>query len=323
MENGQLASGTGPDMPVGAPDHLLVHLPLDQIRIDPRVQARAEIVQEVVDEYAEAMREGAKFPRLTVLQDEGTYILADGFTRHNAAKLAGLTGFDCDVRPGGLRDAIFFAAGANATHGRPRSKDDKRKAVLHLLNDPEWQTWSDREIARHCHVGHQLVAELRTITGRPTSERIFRTKHGSTAKMKVDKIGKNSKSRSCKPGGHREGGQELALLQASASEALTRDAAESAKVEDSDAHTPAIYAAICDLPSRGSSIKPEGSEPASNFELDQSKPASIAVLVEFAKFILARITQGKKIVLRLTAVEDEKEFSRLTNRVRLVLRQQG
>jgi hypothetical protein len=88
-------------------------------------------------------------------------------------------------------------------------------------------------------------------------------------------------------------------------------------------HTPAIYAAICDLPSRGSSIKPEGSEPASNFELDQSKPASNAVLVEFAKFILARITQGKKIVLRLTAVEDEKEFSRLTNRVRLVLRQQG
>jgi hypothetical protein len=60
----------------------------------------------------------------------------------------------------------------------------------------------------------------------------------------------------------------------------------------------------------GSSIKSE---------IDESKPASIAALVEFAKFMLARTTQGEKIVLTLTAVKDVMEFNRLANRVRLVL----
>lgn len=30
-----------------------------------------------------------------------------------------------------------------------------------LLNDKEWSHWSDREIARQCHVGPHLVAQLR------------------------------------------------------------------------------------------------------------------------------------------------------------------
>ena len=67
----------------------------------------------------------------------------------------------------------------------------------------------------------------------------------------------------------------------------------------------------------------EQSEPPSNSEIDQSKPASSTVLINFAKFILAHINQGEKIVLTLTATEDVKEFNCLANRVRLVLRQHG
>jgi ParB-like chromosome segregation protein Spo0J len=64
------------------------------------------------------------------------------------------------------------------------------------------------------------------------------------------------------------------------------------------------------------------SKPVSKPEVDQSKPASTAVLVEFASFVLARIErQGDKIVLSLTATEEVKEFHRLANRIRLVLRQ--
>jgi uncharacterized ParB-like nuclease family protein len=169
---------------------------LDEIRIDECVQVRAKIVPEVVDEYTEAMRAGDEFPPLAVFQDGDTYILADGFTRLSAAKRAGRANINCEVRPGGLRDAMLFAAGANATHGCPRSTADKRCAVLKLLNDDEWGSWADREIARHCHVGHQLVAELREVTGRATSERKFRSKHGSVGKMKVDKIGQKSKHKS-------------------------------------------------------------------------------------------------------------------------------
>jgi ParB-like chromosome segregation protein Spo0J len=74
-------------------------------------------------------REGDEFPPLAVFQEGDTYILADGFTRHTAAKRAGRTSINCEVRAGGLRDAMLFAAGANATHGRPRSTADKHCAV--------------------------------------------------------------------------------------------------------------------------------------------------------------------------------------------------
>jgi hypothetical protein len=58
-------------------------------------------------------------------------------------------------------------------------------------------------------------------------------------------------------------------------------------------------------------------------EIDPLKPASIAVLVEFAEFVLARVVrEGERIVLSLTATEDVREFNRLANRIRLVLRQQ-
>ena len=58
------------------------------------------------------------------------------------------------------------------------------------------------------------------------------------------------------------------------------------------------------------------SERPRKLEIDQSKPASIAALVEFAKFI---VRKSDEVVLTLTASEDVKEFNRLANRARLVL----
>jgi ParB-like chromosome segregation protein Spo0J len=231
-------------------------------------------VPEVVDENTEAMREGAEFPPLTVFQDEDIYILADGFTRHAAAKRAGRTSFDCTVMAGGLRDAMLFAAGANATHGRPRSNQDKRCAVLKLLADDEWCAWSDREIARRCHVSHQLVAELRESTGRATSERKFPSKHGGAGKMKVGKIGKSSKRKSRSAANSR--GPEPQQL----------ELPDQRKV-DADQHV----------------------------QEDQS----LAVLIEFAKFILPRIAdQADTTVITVTA-EDVSEFNVLADHVRSVI----
>jgi hypothetical protein len=56
--------------------------------------------------------------------------------------------------------------------------------------------------------------------------------------------------------------------------------------------------------------------------IDHSKPASIAALIEFAKFVLARIREGQEIALTVTATDEVKEFRRLANRVRLALRQE-
>jgi hypothetical protein len=77
------------DAIIGEHDRRL--LALDDITVDETVQARAQMLgEDVVDEYAAAMREGDDFPALVVFQQGGTYVLADGFTRHAAAKRAEL-----------------------------------------------------------------------------------------------------------------------------------------------------------------------------------------------------------------------------------------
>jgi len=134
---------------------------LSQIRTDGGTQPRAVIDDAVVQEYAEAMREGAKFPPVVVFNDGYDYWLADGFHRVAAAKVARFTEIDADEREGLRRDAVLYAMGANANHGVRRTNADKRRAVTTLLKDPEWMQWSDREIARRCAVDHKTVAALR------------------------------------------------------------------------------------------------------------------------------------------------------------------
>jgi hypothetical protein len=171
---------------------------IELIRTNPSVQVRLKTTRDVIEDYAVAMREGAEFPPLVVFQEGEAFVVGDGFHRLAAARQAGLTNLNCELRPGGIREARLFAAGANATHGLPRTNEDKRSAVMRLLNDQEWCGWSDRSIARHCHVGHQLVGDLRQVTGRPTTERKCLNKHNSVITMKTDKIGQ-TKNRSAVP----------------------------------------------------------------------------------------------------------------------------
>jgi len=77
---------------------------------------------------------------------------------------------EADIRAGTLRDAVLYSVGANGKHGMPPSNDDKRKAVLVLLNDAEWSAWSDREIAKQCHVSHQMVCNYRSSLSTVDSE---------------------------------------------------------------------------------------------------------------------------------------------------------
>lgn len=96
-----------------------------------------------------------------------------------------------EIRQGTLRDAILYSTGANATHGLQRSAEDKRRVVTRLLDDAEWSQWSDREIARRCHVDHRFVGRLREkLTGDIPSERTYTTKHGTIAIMDTSAIGK-------------------------------------------------------------------------------------------------------------------------------------
>ena len=131
------------------------------IRINGGTQSRAAINQEVVSEYAEAIAGGAEFPPIVVFFDGSSYWLADGFHRYRAYAQTNAHEVPADIRQGSQRDAVLYSVGANASHGLRRTNDDKRRAVMVLLNDPEWSKWSDREIARQAGVGNQMVGHLR------------------------------------------------------------------------------------------------------------------------------------------------------------------
>jgi hypothetical protein len=123
------------------------------------LQARAGTDPATVQDYAERMHAGETFPPVTVFHDGEKYFLADGFHRFSACQQNGCKVIEADVRPGGHKDALWHAVGANKAHGLKRSNADKRRAVsLALAEHPEM---SDRAIATHVGVNHNLVGDIR------------------------------------------------------------------------------------------------------------------------------------------------------------------
>lgn len=170
------------------------NLDISMIRIDGGTQARIEINKETVAEYAQAMKDGDCFPPVVVFFDGTEYWLADGFHRYHGTNGAGLTFIEAEVRTGTQRDAILYSAGANALHGLRRSNADKKKAVLLLLNDPEWGNWTNGAIAKQCGVSGPFVGSVRksleTVSSEKTMERVRKDKHGNTTTINTSKIGK-------------------------------------------------------------------------------------------------------------------------------------
>lgn len=167
---------------------------VDLLRLGGGTQSRASLNDEVIADYADKYSRGIFLPDIILFYDGADHWLADGFHRVHGARQAGLKQINADVRQGTRRDAVLFSAGANAAHGLPRSNEDKRRAVSLLLNDEEWQRWSNSEIARRCGVSEGLVRGLRPhFVQNEVTERSYVTKHGTTATMQTGQIGgKNS-----------------------------------------------------------------------------------------------------------------------------------
>ena len=169
---------------------------LSQIRRDGGTQPRASINHETVRDYAEDMKNGDKFPPVIVFYDGEIYWLADGFHRIEAALGARKKKIAVTVKQGTRRDAVLYSVGANAKHGLRRSNLDKRRAVMTLLEDEEWNKWSNREIARKCGVSEFLVRQLRDSHCDKNAVTTYTTKHGTTAQMNTANIGKGKSSES-------------------------------------------------------------------------------------------------------------------------------
>lgn len=133
---------------------------LDDLKLGAGTQPRAKIDEAAVADYAEAMRDDAAFPPVVVFFDGEIYYLADGFHRVDAAYRLGLDAIEAEVKQGTHRDAIYYSLGANADHGLRRTAEDKRRAVMRMLEDKDWKSWPQGEIAKACRVSRPFVSEV-------------------------------------------------------------------------------------------------------------------------------------------------------------------
>jgi len=175
------------------------YLNIAQIRRDGGTQPREKLDLNHITTLKEAIEDGAELEPVTLFYDGENYWLADGFHRCKASEESELEDIHCIIHQGTRRDAVLYSVGANAEHkaAKPRSRADKRRAVMMLLHDPEWSQWSNVKIAEVCKVNEKTVRNIRTkLTSDIRSDnqeskiRTYRTKHGTTATMQVGNIGK-------------------------------------------------------------------------------------------------------------------------------------
>ena len=135
-----------------------------EIRMDRNTQARKETCEETVREYAELMEGGATFPPCTVFFDVDTqeYIMADGFHRLLAHLQARPNdAIEVEQYIGNAADTLWFAIGANKSHGLKRSNEDKRNAIEFALLHVKGAGMSDRQVAEHVGVAFKTVGNVR------------------------------------------------------------------------------------------------------------------------------------------------------------------
>jgi phosphoribosylformylglycinamidine (FGAM) synthase PurS component len=110
----------------------------------------------------------------------------DGWHRYFGHKKAGLADIEVVVIDGTMRDAMLYAIGANDDHGLRRTNDDKRKAVMMLLDDVEWSEWSDKEIAKAAKVSFMTVGRIRKSLG-IQPEAVKAVRNGKEFEIKLER----------------------------------------------------------------------------------------------------------------------------------------
>ena len=176
----------------------LVRLSIAQIRLDGGTQPRSALDFAAIDDCAEAMAAGAKFPPVVVFQDGEHYWLADGFHRLKAAFAAGWDAIDCELRPGTLEDAQWYSFSANKTNGLRRTHEDKQRAVKSALLHARAAGLSNCAIARHVGVDEATVRNWRTKLAAsseiPKIDARTVSRQGSTYQQRTAQIGRRRRA---------------------------------------------------------------------------------------------------------------------------------
>lgn len=160
------------------------NIPLEQIDIYSGTQTRVSTVDEAVDSYSEAMKNGTVFPPIEVYFDGSKYFLADGFHRYLAAKRNEEKEISANVSEGSRLEALKHALGANATNGLYRTNADKRHAAEIAIE--EWSDLSNAYIADICKVSIELIRRVRKAMGLDNPDLVM-GKDGKQYPGKVDR----------------------------------------------------------------------------------------------------------------------------------------
>lgn len=171
----------------------------NDLTLSDKVQPRAQMNMITIQEYAQDMQAGAKFPPIEVVSDGDHYWVWDGFHRTLAAISIDLSELEANIILGTIEDARWLSLTANKGHGLRRTNEDKRRVVENALAHPKSKELSDREIARHCGVGNKMVSRYReSICVNNTDNRTV-TRQGKTYIMDTSNIGRLSQRKESQP----------------------------------------------------------------------------------------------------------------------------
>ena len=196
----------------------VVRLPIAEIRLDGGTQPRSALDFAAIDDYAEAMSAGVKFPPVVVFQDGEHYWLADGFHRLKAAFAAGFDAIDSELRQGTLEDAQWYSFSANKTNGLRRTNEDKQRAVKSALLHPRAADLSNCAIARHVGVDEATVrswrAKLAASSEIPKMDTRTVSRQGSTYQQRTARIGRRRHAKVSAPNADSSGPVQHTFLNA-------------------------------------------------------------------------------------------------------------
>jgi len=162
---------------------------LKEIRTDGGTQARKSLNQEVVNEYAQQMLDGAVFPPVVVFDDGADIWLADGFHRYFANRQNGKIEIEVEVHQGTVDDATLYAIGATRKRGLPFNREDLKEIIGRIIKHPIWGTWPTRKIADLIGCSAMTVSRVKSsLEEAPKS--VSYTRKGVQTVMDTSSIGK-------------------------------------------------------------------------------------------------------------------------------------
>lgn len=145
-----------------------VTLNVADLELCDRTRVRAQRPKDgsdIVLDYSDAYRNGLIVEPLDVFRERGTerYIVADGEHRLLALRAAKIATVECRLHEGDEVAALDFAIGCNHAHGVRRTKADKYRAFVRIMETPTLRKKyaTDSDLCEKVGVSKRTIADYK------------------------------------------------------------------------------------------------------------------------------------------------------------------